>query len=1135
MAKDYEVNVTVNGEDNTAGKFGDIEGSMDTWLEQSKEVAIAFAAMGAAITTGLGFAVKAAAESEEVYAHLKAQVEVTGNSWADAKPKIDDFTESIMATTKYGDEETARVLQRLFIFTSDLGEAMKGTKLAMDMAASGMFDVDQAARLVGMAMNGNTEILGRFLPEFKAANNESLKSMDANEKAAYALDVLQKKFGGLSDKELNDFNGQMQQLGNYFGEVAENIGFALIPALTEISKSMTGLSKDIKEFTKNNEELTKIVTILVGSFGGLSLAVSALILAAPGLAVIFANLGAIVAVGGPLLLGLAAVSLALAGIYTFWNQLKDLFAKDIVLEESLKSLTKPGAWDEYLNNLFDAIDKQKKAIVVLTKEEQVNLNTNKIKARSSTFPIDSIFGNTFTSGVDQKTVEMVDTMRHALIEKGPDIGKTLSDAIDKGKPFDNLLAQIDLTISLIQAKMRYVGLGEQITYSLDAGWDAYAAHLPTFGAMVEDFAIHLRRTIDREVSQSIFDFLREGSFTFKHGWKMIVEISQETIKKMFETKVIDKAIGALVQFVVDEFTGEKNKEKGFARILKAFSNIWDDLVSGVDTIWGGITWLVSWVVGKFTDKDTGIGAGISNDIFLSIGDMLTTNKTWPAINLFSSFFHPVGSSILGFIEDTLTTYKTWPAINLFSSFFHPVGSSILGFIEDTLTTNKTWPAINLFSSFFHPVGSEILGFIEDTLTTNKTWPAINLFSTFFHPVGSEILGFIEDTLTTNKTWPAINLFSTFFHPVGSEILGFIEDTLTTNKTWPAINLFSTFFHPVGSEILGFIEDTLTTNKTWPAINLFSSFFHVIADGPKSISYYIELGLSSSTTLNAVSSFGSMFSTMGTNFISDIATGLGKISSFNSNDPTKTNTSHTTQWYEDILKIGLQFFSQSWIKSQIEEAQGERRNLIIKGSAGTITYNDVIGVYGDYAEQWMRYKYISDLYQGANFSVNTLTALSEYWKSNSAIEARDVAYKFEQSGGILTFLTEELKKLILQTTPQVYSNPILDALLDTANKQYRSNIISFDTGGIIPSNGLFLGHKGEGVLNQRAMERFGESGLSAINKGAAPAQTITIIIQAWDGADVERVVKNKVVPILKNISEAGVTVIHENGIRKQRMA
>ena len=216
-----------------------------------KQAAKSVALFGVAFAFATAKVVQAAAAQQDVFRRLQSMLELQGKSWDKVKPKVDAFTKSMQNTTRFGDTQTADVLQKLLIFTTDLDKAMFGAKLAMDLAASGLFNIDSAARNVGLAMSGNIEILGRYISEFKVSNNVLLKTMTTTEKAAFAMKVLQEKVGGLAEKDLLTFNGRLSQLKNFMGDVVELVGDQFLPDLTE-------LAIRTKEWVTANDALIKV-------------------------------------------------------------------------------------------------------------------------------------------------------------------------------------------------------------------------------------------------------------------------------------------------------------------------------------------------------------------------------------------------------------------------------------------------------------------------------------------------------------------------------------------------------------------------------------------------------------------------------------------------------------------------------------------------------------------------------------------------------------------------------------------------------------------------------------------------------------------------------------------------------------
>lgn len=155
---------------------------------------------------------------------LQTALSNTGHSWESSSVQVNEFLDSVQKTTAFSNNEATEALQEMMVYTDDLTKATDGSRLAMNMAASGLFDLNSAVRYVGMAMEGNVEILGRYIPELRASSNENLASMSSAEKASYALGILQEKFGGMASGELETYAGQMKRLKNSFGDIKEGIG-----------------------------------------------------------------------------------------------------------------------------------------------------------------------------------------------------------------------------------------------------------------------------------------------------------------------------------------------------------------------------------------------------------------------------------------------------------------------------------------------------------------------------------------------------------------------------------------------------------------------------------------------------------------------------------------------------------------------------------------------------------------------------------------------------------------------------------------------------------------------------------------------------------------------------------------------
>jgi len=231
--------------------------------ETAKSIALATASMYAAKKSFdfIGSSTRMAIEQEKTFRTLQSAIELTGKSYSKASSQLNNLFNELQRTTVYGDTETARVLQQLITLTGDYEGSIKNLPIVLDMASSGLFDVNTAARYVGMAMSGNIEMLGRYIPELKASNNEHIKLMNTQEKAAYAMDILREKFAGFAEKELQTTAGQIKQLENYWGDLKESLGDVVLPAITPLVKIMRNAilaltGRDIVEDAERQKQIT---------------------------------------------------------------------------------------------------------------------------------------------------------------------------------------------------------------------------------------------------------------------------------------------------------------------------------------------------------------------------------------------------------------------------------------------------------------------------------------------------------------------------------------------------------------------------------------------------------------------------------------------------------------------------------------------------------------------------------------------------------------------------------------------------------------------------------------------------------------------------------------------------------------
>jgi hypothetical protein len=251
----------------TVSGAGSMSGSLSTlksnWLALAGGVTAGYFAIKGGIDT-ITDLVNVAAEAEQIESRMAFQLGQVGYKFDEIKPFVDEFAESILKTTRFSDEMARQGLGQMMQYTSDVNQAMRGVKLAMDMSTQSGQDLGSTTRLVGMAMNGNTEIIGRWIPELRDLESKVGANATAAEKWAFTQELLNKKFGGAAQKDLNTYAGQVAQLKNEFDELKEMAGRALKPYAQDWvlgAKSILGdlfpnVGKE-KEVEKGNTEEAK--------------------------------------------------------------------------------------------------------------------------------------------------------------------------------------------------------------------------------------------------------------------------------------------------------------------------------------------------------------------------------------------------------------------------------------------------------------------------------------------------------------------------------------------------------------------------------------------------------------------------------------------------------------------------------------------------------------------------------------------------------------------------------------------------------------------------------------------------------------------------------------------------------------
>jgi hypothetical protein len=276
MAISENINLILTAQDNISKTLGNVNKQIDqlskntakgtkqtktgfSSLEEGvKELGMSFGKyLGpAALVAGLVASVKQAMNAEVELNNLKSAVVTLGGSWADLEKPMKAYSDTLEEITLFSSGEVSNVMEKLITLTSDAENAWKNTGIVLDIASTGLMNTEGASKAVAMAMEGNIQALGRFIPELKGVNKEVLANKTQAEKAAYAMQLLNDKFGGRAGDQVNTTAGSLAMLQKQLSKLQETIGTQLLPELTEFFKTMTDVVKIIVFASQKARELT---------------------------------------------------------------------------------------------------------------------------------------------------------------------------------------------------------------------------------------------------------------------------------------------------------------------------------------------------------------------------------------------------------------------------------------------------------------------------------------------------------------------------------------------------------------------------------------------------------------------------------------------------------------------------------------------------------------------------------------------------------------------------------------------------------------------------------------------------------------------------------------------------------------
>lgn len=153
------------------------------------------------------------------------------------------FAAQLQEVTAAEDDMTLAIMANLKTYGMSNEQVERATKAALDLAAAkkdeGM-SATTAGELLGKAYAGVTATLGRYglIIEEGLSNSEKFNA---------ALGLIEQRFGGAAQAELNTYAGNLKQIGNIWGDFKEIIGEVVMALAGNMMPTLRGVIDTLRE------------------------------------------------------------------------------------------------------------------------------------------------------------------------------------------------------------------------------------------------------------------------------------------------------------------------------------------------------------------------------------------------------------------------------------------------------------------------------------------------------------------------------------------------------------------------------------------------------------------------------------------------------------------------------------------------------------------------------------------------------------------------------------------------------------------------------------------------------------------------------------------------------------------------
>lgn len=288
MAKNFVEQITIKA---VADGFDRINQQIQSVEKSAEGLSRKLSSIGKALTISItapltafaALAIKEFGEAEKAIAKVESGLKSTGKAAGLTFDQLDKAAKQLQNNSIFGDDQIlGELTANLLTFTNVAGENFLKTQVAVvDLATKMDTDLKSATIQLGKALNdpvANLSALSRSGIQFSKDQQATIKSLVETNRLADAqviiLKELENQFGGTGEAVAKTFGGQLIQLKNAFGDLAEVIGGRLALVLQPFVQQLKTIFENLQQVSPRLLDLAIKFGAVAAAIGPLSIALS---------------------------------------------------------------------------------------------------------------------------------------------------------------------------------------------------------------------------------------------------------------------------------------------------------------------------------------------------------------------------------------------------------------------------------------------------------------------------------------------------------------------------------------------------------------------------------------------------------------------------------------------------------------------------------------------------------------------------------------------------------------------------------------------------------------------------------------------------------------------------------------------